>query len=160
MRTLDDWLTAYAESHRNPVNKLIHRIAVPIIMFDILGFLHVLPVQRLVPGMPPASTFLIAGAMLFYLRLSPALALGMALVVAPGLVGLDAGLAALGTWAVPVLAAVFVLAWIAQFVGHALEGAKPSFFEDLQFLLVGPLWILADAYRRLGLAPQALRQTA
>ncbi len=47
-------------------------------------------------------------------------------------------------------AALFVLAWIGQFIGHAVEGKRPSFFKDLQFLLVGPLWLLADLYRRLG----------
>jgi uncharacterized membrane protein YGL010W len=43
---------------------------------------------------------------------------------------------------------IFVVAWIGQFVGHALEGKRPSFFKDLQFLLIGPLWLLATAYRR------------
>jgi len=43
------------------------------------------------------------------------------------------------------------LAWIGQFVGHAVEGKRPSFFKDLQFLLIGPLWLLAAAYRRFSL---------
>jgi uncharacterized membrane protein YGL010W len=46
---------------------------------------------------------------------------------------------------------IFVVAWIGQFVGHAVEGERPSFFKDLQFLLIGPLWLLAAAYRRFGL---------
>jgi uncharacterized membrane protein YGL010W len=46
---------------------------------------------------------------------------------------------------------IFVAAWIGQFIGHAIEGKRPSFFKDLQFLLIGPLWLLAAAYRRLGL---------
>jgi len=48
-------------------------------------------------------------------------------------------------------AAIFVIAWIGQFVGHAVEGRRPSFFKDLQFLLIGPLWLLAAAYRRFSL---------
>ena len=47
---------------------------------------------------------------------------------------------------------IFIAAWIGQFIGHALEGKRPSFFKDLQFLLIGPLWLLAAAYRRLGLS--------
>jgi len=43
---------------------------------------------------------------------------------------------------------IFVIAWIGQFIGHAIEGARPSFFKDLQFLLIGPLWLVAAAYRR------------
>ena len=43
---------------------------------------------------------------------------------------------------------IFIVAWIGQFVGHAVEGKRPSFFKDLQFLLIGPLWLLAAAYRR------------
>jgi uncharacterized membrane protein YGL010W len=46
---------------------------------------------------------------------------------------------------------LLVAAWAGQFVGHAIEGRKPSFFEDLKFLLVGPAWLLAAAYRRFGI---------
>jgi uncharacterized membrane protein YGL010W len=153
-------LNAYGASHQNPVNKTIHRIAVPIIVLDVLGFLHVVPTTALAAWLPPASWVLVVGALAFYARLSPALALGMLLLVLPSMAALDAALTALGGRAVPVLAAVFVVTWIAQFIGHAVEGEKPSFFEDVQFLLIGPLWLLADVYRRLGLAPRELQQMA
>jgi uncharacterized membrane protein YGL010W len=52
-------------------------------------------------------------------------------------------------WSICVLA--FVVAWIGQFIGHAIEGKRPSFFKDVQFLMIGPLWLLADVYRRLGI---------
>ena len=52
-------------------------------------------------------------------------------------------------WAVSV--AVFVLAWVGQFIGHAIEGKRPSFFKDVQFLLIGPIWLLAELYRRAGI---------
>ena len=58
---------------------------------------------------------------------------------------------ALGTRELLVLAiAVFVLAWIAQFVGHKIEGRKPSFLTDLVYLLIGPAWVLTKLYRRFG----------
>jgi uncharacterized membrane protein YGL010W len=86
--------------------------------------------------------------MVFYLWLSPPLALGMlgmmALMVWP--------LALLGSHALIVSIAVFVAAWIGQFIGHILEGRKPAFLEDVRSLLVGPVWLLADLYRRLGIA--------
>jgi uncharacterized membrane protein YGL010W len=160
MRTIDQWLNAYAASHRHPVNKTIHRIAVPIIVLDVLGLFHVVPTTALASGLPPASWVMVVAALAFYARLSPALALGMLLLVIPSMAALDAGLAALGSWSVPALVAVFALAWVAQFIGHWIEGEKPSFFADLQFLLIGPLWLLADAYHRLGIAPRELRQMA
>lgn len=153
MRTIEEWLYDYGASHRNTVNKTIHRIAVPIIVLDVLGFLHLVAV----PGLPRASWWLVVAALAFYARLSPALAVGMALVTLPSMAALDAGLSALGSGALPTLVAIFAVAWAAQFVGHAIEGEKPSFFEDVQFLLIGPLWLLADAYRRLGLMPSVAR---
>jgi uncharacterized membrane protein YGL010W len=151
MRTIDEWLEAYGASHRHPVNKMIHRIAVPIIVLDVLGLLHLVPTTAIASWLPPASWLLVLGALAFYARLSSGLALGMLLLVLPSMAGLDAGLTALGAWALPTLVAVFAITWVAQFIGHALEGAKPSFLEDAQFLLIGPLWLLDDAYRRLGL---------
>ena len=38
-----------------------------------------------------------------------------------------------------------------QFIGHAVEGKRPSFFKDLQFLLIGPIWLLSNLYRRVGI---------
>lgn len=157
MRTIEHWLEIYGDSHRNPINKLIHRIAVPIIAIDILGLLAAVPVAGPLPGVSLLAHLAVVAAVLYYARLSPALAIGMALLAAPALVGLGMLHGALAGWFAPALVGVFVLAWIAQFIGHALEGARPSFFEDLQFLLIGPLWLLADLYRRVGL-PYAPRR--
>ncbi len=52
----------------------------------------------------------------------------------------------------PLSVAIFVLAWIGQFIGHKIEGKKPSFLDDLRFLLIGPLFVLSFLYRRLNLA--------
>lgn len=155
MRDIDQWLAQYGESHRNPVNKAIHRVAVPIIAVDMIGFAHLMPTGAI--GLPPLSWIAVGAALAFYARLSPRLALGMTLVALPALPLLDIGLAALGAMALPVLIAVFAGAWAAQFVGHALEGRKPSFFADLQFLLIGPLWLLADLYAHFGWWSQSLR---
>jgi len=57
----------------------------------------------------------------------------------------------LGGATLPVAIAVFVAAWVGQFVGHRIEGRKPSFVEDVRFLLVGPAWLLGDFYRRVGI---------
>ena len=72
----------------------------------------------------------------------------------------DAGVTALMAWSLTLLGsqalivsiAVFVAAWIGQFIGHILEGRKPAFLEDVRSLLIGPVWLLADLYRRFGIA--------
>ena len=153
MRSLEEWLGEYAESHRNPTNKTLHYLCVPPIQLALMGLLLAVPVPALVGGWTPlvnwASLLVIAG-ILYYAALSPRLALGMLVAVLVGF----ALLAALARLPVPLGATclvIFVIAWIGQFVGHAIEGKRPSFFKDLQFLLIGPLWILSALYRRLGL---------
>jgi uncharacterized membrane protein YGL010W len=152
MRSLEDWLTEYGDSHRNSTNKLLHVLCVPPIVLAVLGFLWSLPVPAALGGPRPlvnwASLAALAG-LAYYATLSPRLALGMLPVLAAGL----ALLTALDRLAVPLwqtCLAVFVVAWIGQFVGHAVEGRRPSFFKDVQFLLIGPLWLLSFVFRRLG----------
>jgi len=146
MRTLAQWLDEYSASHRNPVNKLIHWICVPLIAFSIACALKVIPVGE---GHVNATSVIGVLVLLYYFRLSWRLALGMTLVFA-----VSYWLVLLSEAAFPGLQllwfalAIFVVAWIGQFYGHYVEKARPSFFKDLQFLLIGPLWLLDAAYRR------------
>jgi uncharacterized membrane protein YGL010W len=139
MRRVEDLFERYGASHRHPRNKAIHWVCVPLITWSLLAMLWWLS--------PAAAYVLIGVAMLFYLTLSFTIAVGMlaiaALMVFP--------LTQLGDATLPVAIAVFVAAWIGQFVGHRIEGKKPSFVEDVRFLLVGPAWLLGDFYRRLGI---------
>lgn len=131
MRTLQDWLGEYSESHQNPLNKKIHWLCVPVIVFTLVGLSHQVSLWL--------TLAMFAVMMLFYVRLSARLAAAMALFL---------GILLAVVLVLPVgwvfYASVFVLAWIGQFYGHKVEGKKPSFFKDLQFLLVGPAWV-ADA---------------
>jgi len=139
VRKIDDLFARYGESHRNPANKAIHWICVPLITWSVVAALWA--------WSPMAAYTGIALALAFYAWLSPSIAVGMlvmlALMVYP--------LTCLGANALAVAAVVFVLAWIGQFIGHMIEGRKPSFFEDLKFLLVGPAWLLGFIYRRVGI---------
>jgi uncharacterized membrane protein YGL010W len=154
MRTANQWLDEYGESHRNPVNKLLHWICVPPILLSALGLLWSLPVPDAFKVLSPWlnwATLAGATAIIYYLRLSSVLAGGIAL----GFVAMFLALAWLATLPWPLwrtCVAIFVVAWIGQFVGHAFEGKQPSFFKDLQFLLIGPLWLVSHLYRRVGLA--------
>jgi len=139
-RTVDRLFERYGESHRHPANKTIHWICVPAITWSLLGMLWA--------ASPLAAYGLIALAMAFYLWLSRPLAFGMLAVVALMLYTLSL----LGANVLAVSIAVFVVAWIGQFIGHKIERKKPSFFDDVKFLLVGPAWLLGFIYRRLGIA--------
>jgi uncharacterized membrane protein YGL010W len=140
MRKIDDLFERYGESHRNSANKAIHWFCVPLITWSVLAALWA--------WSPVAAYVGIGLALAFYAWLSPSLALGMLVVVALMVYPLTV----LGAHVFVAAVVVFVLAWIGQFIGHVVEGKKPSFFEDLKFLLIGPLWLLGFVYRRLGVA--------
>ena len=154
MRTVQAWLDDYSVSHMNPTNKKIHWVCVPLIMLSALGMLWSVPRPAFFAGISPYlnwATLLILFSLAYYFMLSIRLAAGMLLVSALMCVVLE--LLMQLPW--PLLwtsVAIFVAAWIGQFIGHKIEGRKPSFFKDLQFLLIGPIWLLADAYKRLGFA--------
>ena len=139
-RTIDTLLARYSESHLNPANEVIHFVCVPVIVFTLLGLLWALH-----PLLAVAAS---AASLYYYFKLSKPFALGM-LLMAAAMLGL---LLAMPPAAVlPLSLAIFVLAWIGQFIGHKIEGKKPSFFDDLRFLLIGPLFVLGFLYRRLRL---------
>jgi uncharacterized membrane protein YGL010W len=141
LRSIDRLLATYAESHRNPVNELIHCVCVPVIVFSLLGLVWAIH--------PLLALGVSAAALWYYFQLSPPFAIGM-LAMTALMLGL---LRALPPAAVlPASLALFVLAWIGQFIGHMIEGKKPSFFDDLRFLLIGPLFVLSFLYRRLRVA--------
>ena len=126
MRTVDTLFERYGEFHRNPANKAIHWICVPLIVWSLLGMLW---------SISPIVAFVaVAASMAFYTWLSLPLALGMLAVIALMVYPLTL----LGSRALVVSIVVFVAAWIGQFIGHVLEGRKPAFVEDVRQLLVGP----------------------
>ena len=132
MKTINQWFDEYSESHQNKTNKAIHWVCVPTILFSIIGILAHFSALL--------TALLLILSFVFYARLDLVLAVAMAalLVVMAWLI-----------YTLPVgvgfYIGLFVLAWIGQFYGHKVEGKKPSFFKDLQFLLIGPVWCM-DAY--------------
>lgn len=141
MRTVDQLLEKYAESHKNPVNEWIHFICVPVIMWTVLGLFWA--------AHPWAAVAAALLSLAYYVRLSVPFALGMGLM-AVAMLGILYLLPPASV--LPAALAAFVLAWIFQFIGHKIEGKKPSFFDDLRFLLIGPLFVLGFLYRRLNIA--------
>jgi uncharacterized membrane protein YGL010W len=138
MRKIDLLFARYGESHRNPTNKTIHWICVPLITWSLLAALWA--------WTPLAAYATIALAVAFYAGLSLPIAVGMLLVSALMVLSLTQ----LGSHVLTIAVIVFVVAWIGQFIGHQIEGRKPSFFEDIKFLLIGPAWLLGFVYKRFG----------
>lgn len=151
MRTAEQWLQEYGESHRHATNKTLHWICVPIIVVSLIGLLWSLPTpaswREISPLLNWGSLFLVA-SVLYYMLISVSLALGMALFVALVMLSIM-GLQNLPWPLWSVCVALFVFAWIGQFIGHYYEGKRPSFFKDIQFLMIGPLWLLSFIYRKL-----------
>jgi uncharacterized membrane protein YGL010W len=140
-RAIDVLLARYGESHRNPVNELIHIVCIPAIVFSLLGILWALH--------PAVALLVVVAALAYYVTLSRTFALGMGVMA--GTMLLVLAMLPDGT-VLPTSIGVFVAAWLGQFVGHHIEGKKPSFFDDLRFLLIGPLFVLSILYRRIRVA--------
>lgn len=141
----------YSDDHRHPINQVIHVLAVPAIAWSVIALLWCLPplITWFTPGIWAAVAMFAAWC--WYNRHSRALGLGMLVFffLSAVLCRLLVELGGTGLlW--PIALGVFVLAWLAQFIGHHLEGRRPSFLTDLTYLLVGPAWVLAKGYRRLG----------
>jgi uncharacterized membrane protein YGL010W len=154
MRDIDSLLEEYGESHQNLFNKLIHWIAVPAIVWTVIALLWSIPFP-FDPGLQSVpvnwATIVLLLAQVYWFRLSLALGLGLLLynVMMIQLTVLVPQLTSWPLWQVAL--GVFVIAWILQFIGHAIEGRRPSFLKDLQFLLIGPAWLLAFIYRTLNI---------
>ncbi|EAZ79107.1 Mpo1 family 2-hydroxy fatty acid dioxygenase [Algoriphagus machipongonensis] len=158
MRKIDALLNEYGLSHQNQTNKLIHWICVPAIFFSIVGLIFSIPAKSIAEFMPFLgdfanwATLVLAIVLVYYLSISPPLSLGMfffsALCLAfanfldlyfPGKL-----------WLISI--GIFVIAWFFQFWGHKIEGKKPSFLKDIQFLLIGPAWLMHFIYKKIGLS--------
>ncbi len=138
-RRVDVLLAHYESSHLNPTNELIHFAAIPLIMLSLVGMIY---------WVHPWLAYAFVGASLvYYARLSMVFLATMA----AGSVLMFALVMAMGQWVLPLSAAIFVVAWIFQFIGHKLEGKKPSFLEDIQYLWVGPLFVLSKLFVKLGI---------
>ena len=158
-KDIHQWISSYGESHQNSTNKAIHWVCVPLIMLSLLALISMIPFPT-----HNITLFSINGqeillnwtiifllfAVIFYLRLSISIAVGMILIA----IGMIASINWIKffdptIWRLSLF--IFIVAWIGQFIGHKIEGKKPSFFEDLQFLLIGPAWLLSFVYKKIGI---------
>lgn len=143
MSRLENYLSQYSESHQNKTNIRIHMFCVPAIMFSVIGILKAFPVPYTWPMWLDWSFFLIVGALIFYATLSNLkVFLSMLLFISLQVLILEF----LRPRFFLLSLFLFIVAWIFQFIGHKIEGKKPSFFKDVFFLLIGPIWVLKHLF--------------
>ena len=145
MRTKAEWFREYSKSHRHPTNIKIHKVCVPLIAYSLIGMIWLIPSPSFYPASWPAlwGPLFLALALGFYIAWGDlkVLAKMIGCFLVPNLVLWEVMSASYASLILPICLPVFILSWIGQFVGHKIEGAKPSFLTDLQFLLVGPAWV-------------------
>jgi uncharacterized membrane protein YGL010W len=153
MKTAQQWFDEYAVSHQNETNQLIHYICVPAIFFSVIGLLMSIPttfLENLLGLYNPLleNWAVVVGLFIsiFYFRLGFWYFIKMILLILVSIIG-NYWLSSFGNLAM-ISFAIFVVAWIGQFYGHKVEGMKPSFIKDLQFLLIGPLWVIEKIVRK------------
>ncbi len=154
MKPIDKLLSQYGESHQNPTNKVIHWLCVPLIMFSLIGLLFSIPFPTEKSILANWGSITLLLALLYYLRLSFSLFLGFLGIAAVLIYGNHALWMALNQsnlYLTYASLAVFFVAWVGQFYGHKIEGKKPSFLKDIQFLLIGPAWLLHFIYKKLNI---------
>jgi len=152
MKTMQQWFDEYAVSHQNKFNQKIHYLCVPVIFFSIVGLLMSIPGGPLTnifglnhPILANWASVVLALVLLFYIRLSFGVFIRMLLFSIFCIVANYFISQYLPLFTVSII--LFLVAWIGQFYGHKLEGKKPSFLKDLQFLLIGPAWVFEKIYR-------------
>lgn len=142
-RKLQWWLDEYSKSHRNPINKTIHYFCVPIIVTSLMGLLMNIPQTNYLPKNFNCCLLVIFFSLIFYASISLRHTIYMTLfflfcysvnITMTEVLGQKLFLYS--------CILMFVVSWILQFIGHVIEGKKPSFLRDIQFLLIGPLWIM------------------
>ena len=154
MRNITEWNEEYGLYHKNKINKIIHWICIPLIIFSLFGLLSLLNYNFMIADGHYKINILgifITLVMIYYFRLSKNLAFGM-LIISLLFIGVIDFISLNDRMSLLYLySSIFIIAWIGQFVGHKFEGRKPAFLKDLQFLLIGPLWLLSYIYNKLNI---------
>jgi uncharacterized membrane protein YGL010W len=150
MKPIEQNLTQYAAYHRDRRNIATHFVGVPMIVFAIV---LALATASITVGsfVVTAAALLCLAASAYYLRQDLVLGVTLALVLFLMCAASSEIVARLSIPAVLGLAlAIFVAGWALQFLGHRFEGMKPAFYDDLMQLLIGPLFVCAEAFFIVG----------
>jgi len=150
MKSASQWFSEYGESHQNTTNEYIHWVCVPAIFFSLLGLFSFISIPFGTPfnWLNSAMPLLVIGGLGFYATMGFRVFAGMALYLVPNIYLLHYLWSA--EYGINLYIVIFVVAWIGQFIGHKIEGKKPSFLKDIQFLMIGPAWVLQGWFGNKG----------
>lgn len=153
MKKVQEWFAEYSITHQHPINKKLHFVAVPLIYISVFGLLWQvpMPLHSLQVEQITWPLVLAIPVLLFYLNLSRVLCVGMTIFTAFVVLFIRWFESEFQTNLTLASFGLFIFGWGLQFIGHAIEGKKPAFLKDLQFLLVGPVWILGYLLNKCGI---------
>lgn len=140
MRDLTQWLSDYGDSHQNPINQKIHKVAVPGIFISVVGLIWSIPSVSFYGYTLNWVWIAVIPVWAFYFKLSLSVFL-MMLGFTLASISLVWSLEIMQLPVLLISLSTFASLWLLQFIGHKIEGKKPSFFDDLAFLLIGPIWV-------------------
>jgi uncharacterized membrane protein YGL010W len=140
MRDLTQWLSDYGDSHQNPINQKIHKVAVPGIFISVVGLIWSIPSVSFYGYTLNWVWVAVIPVWAFYFKLSLSVFL-MMLGFTLASISLVWSLEIMQLPVLLISLSMFASLWLLQFIGHKIEGKKPSFFDDLAFLLIGPIWV-------------------
>jgi uncharacterized membrane protein YGL010W len=160
MKSIEEQLARYKSVHLNKKNIQTHFVGVPLIVFAVTLMLSMVAFEINMEAIFGISfhfnftlaTVIFSGVAVYYFVLHRSLALGMLLYMTANL--LLAELFRDVDGLIIMAIGIFVVGWIIQFIGHYYEKAKPAFVDDLSQFLIGPLFLMAELYFILGLAPE------
>ena len=153
MSDTDKWLRNYGENHRNVAHPAVYWLAVAALVLATVGMLWSLPVpdefMKISPALNWGSAFLMV-SVVYYFIISVSLAIGMLPVVF--------GISSLAVWlerspfeAALVSLILFSLSIAGLFLGRRADGGAMAVFEDIQMMMIAPVWLMSRLYKRLGI---------
>ncbi|MBV7314223.1 DUF962 domain-containing protein [Shewanella sp. NIFS-20-20] len=158
MKTIEAQLAQYKSVHLDKRNIKTHFVGIPLIIWSAFTLLASIPFTLAI------GTWLSLGlagcvalvVLVYYAFLHLRLALGMLIVMIP--LVYSAQWASQLEYGLPIAVAMFIVGWIFQGVGHKFEGAKPAFVDDINQLLIGPIFLMAELYFMLGWESELLAE--
>lgn len=148
MKSAVEQLSTYKSVHLNPQNIKTHFIGVPMIIWSAFLMLGTIRFdwQDYQISVAMILTVLVLG---YYMALHMRLALGLVLFILPVLYTSEQVVHTSHPFIIAI--SIFVIGWVMQFIGHHYEKAKPAFMGDLNQLLIGPFFLMAELYFMMGL---------
>ena len=152
MRQIEFLLNEYGESHKNKINVIIHAIAVPAIFFVTIGLAWSIPTPIFLEYFDVTwAHVLVIPALYYYFKLSGPIGAAMTVLTIVAFLGIKLlEKMDISVWQFSLV--LFVVMWVLQFIGHHIEGKKPSFLKDIKFLLIGPAWWWVHWLKRLNIS--------